>query len=83
MKKALIFLLLFLMLIGTAGCGESGNRWYGGKAYITYGSNGIFEVDVSNYSRISHNWIVITATDGTQYSTSDYNVLIIKEADKK
>lgn len=86
MKKILLVFLMIILLVTLCSCAnnstststtESDHLPY--KGIITWGSNGVYHIEVEDYWRISSGWIVITATDGKQYCTNEKNVLIIKD----
>ena len=88
MKKILLTVLIIALLISLCSCATTttSNTSYADSTdkppchgIITWGSNGVYHIEVEDYIRVSDGWIVITATDGKKYSTNEKNVLIIRE----
>ncbi len=84
MKKLLVVFMLLLTLILATGCKSVSMDKSADKpsritrAFIKVGDD-VESFTVSEYVRVSHNWIVITSTDGRIWGTSDANVVLVEE----
>lgn len=84
MKKTILIVVLCAALFLLSACSElspeqSSDNSRHIKGIITWGTNGVYKINVSKYIRDGHGWIVITTTDGRKFSTDQRNVLIMEE----
>lgn len=83
MKRPMLIPMLLISAFLLAGCAQKTYTPASpvsshAKGIITYGTNGVYRIDVKKYTRVSSGWIVITSDDGRVFKTDERNVLIIE-----
>ena len=84
MKKIILIVVLCVALSLLSACGklspaQNPDNPRQEKGVITLGPNGLYEINVSRYTRSRDGWIIITAADGRVFKIHERNVLIIEE----